>query len=277
MSKGICLLAQNNSHTDYVRQAYYLSLSIKHFSPDIPVCLITNDTVSKKYKTAFDEIKTIPWNDSAQNSEWKIENRWKVFYISPYDETIVFDTDCLVLTDLNELFEKLQQQELFFTTSALNYRGEKITDDYYRKTFTHNNLPNIYTGMYYFKKTENTARFFKLLNLIFDNYNSFYDVFCKEYYPKNQSMDVNVAIACKIFGKDIEYTNKKIQTQFVHMKPMIQGWKEVPEYWTTHASVFLNDNRQLFVFNQRQQGIFHYVENEFLCNDITDILEQQYD
>ena len=43
MSNGVCLLAQNNINTDYIRQAYALALSIVAKSPNQKVSLITND------------------------------------------------------------------------------------------------------------------------------------------------------------------------------------------------------------------------------------------
>ena len=95
MSNGVCLLAQNNDKTDYIRQAYALALSIVAKSPKQKVSLITNDTVSDRYKTVFDKIIPIPWDDSATESNWKIENRWKVYHVTPYRNTIVFDVDML--------------------------------------------------------------------------------------------------------------------------------------------------------------------------------------
>ena len=45
MSNGICLLAQNNSTTNYVKQAYALALSILAQSPNTNISLITDDDV----------------------------------------------------------------------------------------------------------------------------------------------------------------------------------------------------------------------------------------
>ena len=106
MSNGVCLLAQNNIKTDYVRQAYALALSIVAKSPNQKVSLITNDPVSDKYKKVFDQIIPIPWSDDcSDDSDWKIENRWKVYHATPYRNTMVFDVDMLVLEDLDIYFK----------------------------------------------------------------------------------------------------------------------------------------------------------------------------
>jgi len=44
MSKGILVLAQNNSTDDYVKQASLLAMSLKIHNT-VPISLVTNDTV----------------------------------------------------------------------------------------------------------------------------------------------------------------------------------------------------------------------------------------
>ena len=61
MSNGICLVAQNNNTTDYIRQAYALALSVLANSPRTNISLITNDEVLPKYQKVFDKIIPIPW------------------------------------------------------------------------------------------------------------------------------------------------------------------------------------------------------------------------
>ena len=78
MSKGIVVLAQNISNVSYVTQAELLAMSLKHTNPDTKISIITNNEVENI--TLFDEIIPIPWNDDAKNSEWKIENRWKIYH-----------------------------------------------------------------------------------------------------------------------------------------------------------------------------------------------------
>ena len=75
MSKGFCVLAQNNSTTDYVKQAYALALSISKHNKFSNVTLLTNDNVPDLYKHAFDQILPIQWHDDDLNENWKIKNR----------------------------------------------------------------------------------------------------------------------------------------------------------------------------------------------------------
>jgi hypothetical protein len=101
VSKGFVVLAQNNKNVDYIKQAYALALSIKATQTTFTnISLVTNNRVPKKYKSVFDKIIPIPWNDDAKKTQWKVENRWKLYHASPYYETIVLDADMLMLADI---------------------------------------------------------------------------------------------------------------------------------------------------------------------------------
>ena len=88
MSKGFCLIAQNNDTTDYVKQACLLAVSIHKYSKNQLVSIITNDTIPKKYRVLFDKIIPID-NDEAKNSNWKLENRYKLYDLSPYNKCYI--------------------------------------------------------------------------------------------------------------------------------------------------------------------------------------------
>lgn len=76
---------------------------------------------------------------------------------------MVFDVDMLVLEDLDIYWKQLQKNnvdhDILFTTQVVNYRNEVVTNRYYRRTFDANDLPNLYSGMYYFKKQKQQNNF----------------------------------------------------------------------------------------------------------------------
>ena len=145
MSNGICLVAQNNSTTDYIRQAYALALSVLAKSPRTNISLITDDEVLNIYKPVFDKIISIPWGDLASENDWKIDNRWKVYHVTPYENTLVFDVDMLVLDNISSTWQNFRNNHsLLFTKNVTTYRNELVTSRYYRKTFDSNDLPDVY-------------------------------------------------------------------------------------------------------------------------------------
>ena len=267
MSKGFVFLAQN-SKDDYVLQACLLAMSLKATQQDCNICLITNDDVPVKYKKLFDVIKEIPWTDSAEDKEWKVNNRWKLYHASPYDETIILDTDMLVLQDLENWWAFLKNYDLFFVSNVYTYRGELITSDYYRKTFTVNELPNLYAGFHYFKKCDFAKDFYSWLELVMNNWEFFYGKYAKELYQKSLSVDLSAAIVAKILDCDKQITNNKtLFPSFTHMKPYIQGWENSSSKWQDRVGSYLTPDLKLKIGNHMQQGIFHYTEKDLVTHD----------
>ena len=273
MSNGICLVAQNNKKTDYVRQAYALALSALSQNPRLNISLITNNKIPLTYKKVFDKIIDIPWGDLAENSQWKIENRWKVYHMTPYQNTIVLDVDMLVLDDIGQTWQHFcNNKSLLFTKNVKTYRGETVVSRYYRKTFDANNLPNVYAGYYQFSKCDEALRFFDLLDVIMQNWEIFY----KKYAQKNQqkwcSVDVSVAIALKILDMQ-GYAVENSNLTFTHMKPYVQNLQNTQEKWLDMLSVDYGDG--IYINGYKQSGILHYVEDEFLTDDMVKWLEEK--
>lgn len=270
MNRGFLMLAQNGKD-DYVLQACLCAMSILVTNPGSKISLVTNDEVPEEYQKLFDQIIEIPWGDAAESSEWKIENRWKLYHVTPYDETIVLDTDMLVLQDISSWWKFLENYDLFFVNDVYTYRNEIVTENYYRKAFEANELPNLYSGFHYFKKSECAYHFYKWAELITNNWELFYGQFVSYYYPSRASMDVTMSIAAKIMNIENDIINRNIKyPTFVHMKPHVQNWIEVPEKWQDRVRVYFTDDLELIVGNYTQQGIFHYTESNFVTPEIID-------
>lgn len=268
MSRGFLILAQN-SDVNYVRQAYALALSIKATQPIINnVSLVTNDNVPDEYKHVFHKIIPIPFGDHAEKSEWKVENRWKLYHATPYKETIVLDSDVLILEDIERLWDFADDRELIFSSNVKDFKGRTITSDFYRKVFVENNLPNLYSGMYYFKKSELCLNFFKIAEFITYNWEKIYFEITPNNMQKFFSIDVTFAIAAKILGIEDQIIGKNYPFTFVHMKPALQSWDPVPESFLDLTVVNFNERKELFLNNIKQHGVFHYVDDKFLTEKI---------
>jgi hypothetical protein len=269
MTKGILVLAQNNSVDDYVTQAGLLAMSIAVTNPDTLISVVTNDVVPDEYIQYFDKVIPIPFDDAAENEEWKVSNRWKLYHASPYDETIVMDTDMLVLQDISSWWNFLNEYDLFFTSNVYTYRNELVTGDYYRKVFTANNLPNLYAGFHYFKKSTFAQEFYTWLELVLNNWELFYGLYAKEEYPERPSIDVSAAIVSKILDCNDAITNSKVKfPSFTHMKSKIQFWDEPKPSWQDCVGTYINKDCEVKIGNHKQNGIFHYTENSFVTDEI---------
>lgn len=286
MTRGYIVLAQNNSDTDYLEQAYALALNLKLTQStvnNLAVCVDkkTKKLIKKKHRDVFDKIIDIPWIDDAKGEEWKIHNKWKYFYMTPYDETVILDTDMLFPTDVSYWWPILSERDVWSTTKVKTYRGETVEhDEYYRKYFLANNLPNIYTAFFYFKKSELAAELFAMIEIIFQHWQRMFYLYMPEGKPDKLSGDVAYALAMQILGIEHECTRENVTNvpTFVHMKSHIQNipYSKISHVWTESLPTYYRSYDNFKIGNFQQTLPFHYHEKEWLTKDMISQMEEAY-
>jgi hypothetical protein len=277
VSKGFLVLAQNTDTVDYIKQAYALALSIKYSQSTVSmISLVTNDKVPKKYKSVFDQIIPIPFGDSIL-STYRAENRWKLYYASPYDETIILDTDMLLLDDVSSWWNYCEHFNIRFCSNIKNYKLETVVDTVYRKAFISNNLSNPYYALHYFKKSDESLIFYKALEFVCNNWEWAYSKFAPVDYQSWLSMDLASAIAIEISGMQDDMFDTNSPLHFVHMKTPLQSWPISPVSWQDTVPYVLTSRGDLIVGNIKQPALFHYVEKNFLTDSILDRLTELAD
>ena len=273
VSKGFLIFAQNTKSVDYVKQAYALALSIKNSQLELTnVSLVTNSKVPKKYLSVFDQVVPIPYFKKT-NSILHAEHRYQLYAATPYQETIVLDSDMLMADDVSSWWNYCSNYDIHFCNRVTNYKLETITDTVHRKTFIANDLPNVYYALHYFKKSETAREFYKVLEFVVNNWEACYGKFSPNEYQNWVSMDVSTAIALKISGmEDIAVSNTN-PMRFTHMKTGIQNWPVIPDSWQTAVPCILDKHGNVVIGNIRQNELFHYVEKNFVNDKILAKLE----
>ena len=303
--RGYLTIAQQGAHGDYLRMAYGLALSLRATQSKVPhlaVCIDKETSVPKKYLEVFDEVVMIPWGDDAKGKTWKIHNKRKSYYITPYEETILLDADMIFPTDVSHWWETLAERNIWFATNPVTYRGEPITRKVYRQEFITNSLPMVYTAFSYFKQSNESTEFFALLGDLFLNWNEMRNYYqyrntpleiidsmkknrsqdrfmwtnFLQDYPRELSGDLAYAMATKILAKEEAYAPECSFPSFVHMKVGDQGFRNMGygEDWTEVLSWSLKDDLTLLVENHVQRYPFHYVVKDWLSQDILKKLEK---
>ena len=56
------------------------------------------------------------------------------------------------------------------------------------------------------------------------------------------------------------------------MKPALQGLDPIPVLWTNQIMIYFNNRKELYFNNFKQLGVVHYVEDQFLTNQIIEQL-----
>lgn len=269
--RGFLTFAQNG-RDDYLRMAYALALSLRatQVEPYLSVVITPGMTVPAKYREVFDEVIDVPWIDEAKDSAWKLENEWKAYHITPYAETIKLDADMLFTSDIGDWWPLLGRQDVVGCTTVETYRGEVITSDFYRKCFTANDLPNLYSAFLYFRLGEPAQDFFDLAQVIYHNWRRFFGEFLEPITrPQFVSTDVVFALAAKLTEGCI-WPSLPVP-RFVHMKSRVMNWPEpiaTDEDWLRHVPTTLTDDLILKIGRYRQYLPLHYHRKTFLTDAI---------
>lgn len=283
MSKGYLVIAQNSENNDYIRMAYALALSIKNTQTTVSsICLATDadiDMLDDKITAVFDHIVPIPWIDHAADSVWKIENKWKYYHMSPYDETVILDADMIFPADISHWWDILCQQDVWIANKPRTFKGEIISSTKYRNTFVANDLPNVYTAFMYFKKTTLSSELFKMIEVIFNNWEHFFYTYLDETRPLHLSGDVAYALAIKLLGIESEcFGHMDLVPTFVHMKGHLQNIDEkfITDNWTNSIPTYFREDCGFKIGNYEQTLPFHYHYKEWMSDKIIGILEHAY-
>jgi hypothetical protein len=285
MSRGYICIAQNTESVDYLQQAYALALNLKLTQStvnNLTVCVDaeTKKLITNKHRRVFDHVVDIPWNDDAEHAEWKIHNKWKYLHMTPYDETVILDTDMMFPVDVSHWWDILCQRDVWATTKVKTYRGETVTGDYYRKCFTANDLPNVYTAFFYFKKSDLASELFAMTEIVFQHWQRFFYKYMPAGKPDNLSGDVAFALAMQLLGIQHECTRENIDAvpTFVHMKSHIQNVPTslISHNWCETVPTYYRSYNDFKIGNFQQLLPVHYVEKSWLTDSMINQLEKDY-
>jgi hypothetical protein len=272
MNFGYLIFVSKSESCDYLKMAYALALSIKNTQRGgfDKVALVIDD------KQALDNLKStwvfdhvIEWN---QETFW--DGRSWMDKLTPFDQTVCLDADMLFFRDYSHWIEHfIDNTDLYVANKAYTYRGEVITNSFYRKAFVENDLPNLYSFYTFFKKDSTQAsEFFNLGRYILKNPTEFKSVFLTKYRPKIIGTDEAFALSAKLLDIDVSYNMEF--PKVVHMKPMVQNWPWPANSVSDHVGFYFDLNGKLKIGNFQQHDIVHYVEKNIITDEIVSILEE---
>jgi hypothetical protein len=182
MSKGVLLFASNNSKINYVKQAYFLAKRISKYM-NLPTSIVTDVDVNNKYPEyvdAFDEIIKVSSLASVHNNKsyhdgsltkrvlpFNNGNRGDAYSLTPYNETLVMDTDYIISNDmLSNVFE--QSNDFLIYKDAVHLGQYDGTSEF--KKISDTSVDFYWATVFFFRKSPETKTFFDLVNHIKENY-----------------------------------------------------------------------------------------------------------
>jgi hypothetical protein len=181
MTTGCLLFAQNTSSIDYVKMAVFAAKRVRQYL-DIPVTLITNNKTRIIYPSIdkdFDSVIEIPparltqqrvfYDGSlySKTAEWSNFSRSQVYSLTPYDQTMVMDTDYILNSSiLKPAFNNDHDFQIYRQCFDLSLDREpdafKRINDY--------SIPFYWATVFIFRKSVTMECFFDLIEYIKNNW-----------------------------------------------------------------------------------------------------------
>lgn len=176
-SKGALLIARNNGQIDYVKQAVFLAKRIKTYL-DIPTTIITDsiDYLKNSFDcSVFDNILEVDYVEGGNNRSYfdgslahktapfKNDIRDMAYDMSPYDETLLLDTDYIIS---NSLLKNCFDSENDFMLFKDSYDISKTRSEVEFQHISDYSIDFYWATVVFFRKTETNKVFFDLVKHI---------------------------------------------------------------------------------------------------------------
>ena len=155
MDRGYMWFALNNADVDYIDLSRKLADSIKRHNKHNKVCIVTNQPVNDDI---FDHVRVLKQDDSVEE-QWKMSNEHKAFKLSPFTHTIKLEADTLFTQNTDWWWQHLWQHDMVFSYHCRNYRDKIVKDSFYRRLFERNDLPDVYNGLHFFRRSQRAKIF----------------------------------------------------------------------------------------------------------------------
>lgn len=258
---------------DYAKLAYAQALSIKT-TQKINNCAVVTDKETaiefEKLPKIFDQIITI----EHQPSSWDMSQHWRAFYLTPWRETVLLDSDIIFTKSVDHWWDAMRLKEICLTKNVKDFRENTITSRNHRKLFDENLLPDVYAGFLYFRYTHISMEFFLLIREITEKW----DWIANDHLIKNEDKRVRLdelfSIATRIFGIQNVTLPISIPT-FVHGKGGLWGLSE-QQPWYEQLFTELTD-KDLLIGHYPQRLPVHYHHKEWITKDVIRQLERNYE
>lgn len=273
--QGFLTIAQNTDTTDYLRLAYAQALSVKLTMPDSKYAVLvdanTLQQVTDRHRQVFDYIIELPIDD-AVSEPWKLANEWQVCNLSPFKETIKLESDLLFTRSIEHWWTIFRLRNVVLSLGCKDYQGNPATSRKYRKVFDDNNLPDVYTGLMYFRYSKEAYEFFEIVKACFRHW----DVVGKQLKncDDKPTTDLVYAMVANHLGIETCTLPSCDFINFTHMKNSINGWPETTPWDKLVISEI--DAPMIRINGINQYHPFHYQNKQWMSDDILSRLEQAW-
>jgi len=208
MTRGFLIFAFNNEVLDYLGHALWIADRIESILK-LPTSIVTDEaSAGTKQNVQHNLIITealaghqrnFNIHDDGNVATWKNVNRFQAYDLSPYDETVLIDSDYIVNSDqLLTLFESTEDFLVHRKPHDISNRDNFRTYDYLPRY----QFPHYWATVIFFRKSEFAKTVFDTIKMIRENYAHYSRIYKFRSNPFRNDYVVSIALSI-VYGHRI--------------------------------------------------------------------------
>jgi len=197
MKRGVVVIAHNTDTIDYYQMAAYTASRVNRFL-DLPVTAITDTASISGSDYIFDQVITREPDRSniKKQSVWINKDRYLVYDLSPYDETLVLDTDYMI--NSTQLLAAFDTTNDFMCHRQCSWVLKETSTEYFRE----NGLQSLWATVMMFRKTTRAREIFGMIRMIQENFLHYSKIY--GFLPFTYRNDYALTVALKTVNGHLE-------------------------------------------------------------------------
>lgn len=213
MSKGVVMIAHNSTETDYLSMAEYAASRVSRYL-NLPVTIITDVGTYRSGGYQWDQVKFVPVDSSnkRKKSAWLNKGRYRVYELSPYDETLVLDTDYMV--NSNQLSRLFDMPSDFLCHRSTFWLG-KHSDPEMLNPLSEIGITSYWATVMRFRRSARVERIFNMIQMVQENYEHYSRIY--GFLPYTYRNDYALTIALNTVNGHVPDPEDFIPWNLVHV------------------------------------------------------------
>lgn len=236
--KGVLLFAFNTDTVDYYNMAITTAKRVNHFL-NLPVTVVTDSSVNpNNYEYKFHNVFIIePDRTNVKGKNvWINKGRYQAYELTPYDETIILDTDYLI--NSNKLLDIFELNQNFICHNNTHFL---FHPDNHQEQISATMYNTLWATVIGFKKTDTTKQLFECIKMVQENYKHYAQLY--NMYTLMFRNDYAISIAHRIINGHCEDTSNYIPWSLVHAGSDISISKLSDSEFNTEYIMFRKNNK----------------------------------
>lgn len=179
MTRGVVFFAFNNDSVDYIKLAKWAARRVNHYL-DLPCSLITDrrslavQGFDRVLECAASSDHTRWFADSAVAASWYNYNRYKIYELTPYDQTLLLDVDYVVCSNyLNHVWS--HPAEIVCAGTAFDVTGLNNFDEH--NYFGRIRMPSAWATVIKFERGILSQTVFDIMHRVQDNWDHYRNLY----------------------------------------------------------------------------------------------------